>query len=825
MGIRNRLRQRRLVVVLSGSLVGALALSTVAEANQRQPATTIAEWVAQAPLVQITDVRVETTDAGLQVVLETADVTLAEPVTSISGDALILEIPNAVLTGEGFEEFAPAEGIALVQVSPLAGDRVQVVITGADAVPEVAVDSEAVGLTLSVEPGVAQASEDDDETLQLIVTGDEAGSDYFVPNARSTLRTDVDIRGTPSSITVIPQQVIEDQGATEVRDIVRNAAGVNYSTSFGGRQEQFTIRGFAAETFRNGFRDNFFSSVTETELANIDRVEVLRGPASILFGQAEPAGIINLVTKQPLREPFYEVEFTAGSFDFYRPTLDFSGPLTEDRSLTYRLNAAYENTGSFRDGIESERFFVAPTLSWEISPDTELALEFSYLNGTQPIDRGLVILSDDEVADIPFDTVLGDPDAPIDFEETRTELSLNHRFNENLSLRSLLRYTTGDEDLIAIGIPGSSASEDDRNFPITDFRVDQSARTFAIQNDLIAEFNTGAIEHTLLFGFEYANQFRESTFGTRRGATIDIFNPTRDFTFDEKFPPLDSFEQDINSFGIYLQDQIAILDNLQLVIGGRFDTFNDESEFNGESSEIEANAFSPRVGIVYRPVDPISLYASYTRSFTPVGGVDVDGEPFDPERGTGLEVGVKTDIIKDRLFSTLAFYDTTLTNVTTADLDNPSFRVQTGEQRSRGIELDVQGEILPGWNIFAGYAYTDAEVAEDNVIPEGNRLTNVPEHNFNLWSNYTIQEGDFAGLGFGAGVFYVSERAGDLDNSFFVDGYTRVDAAVSYKRDNYRFGLNFQNLFDSKFIEGTQGRQSILPGAPFTILGTFSLEF
>ncbi|NEQ31406.1 MAG: TonB-dependent receptor, partial [Leptolyngbya sp. SIO4C5] len=245
----------------------------------------------------------------------------------------------------------------------------------------------------------------------------------------------------------------------------------------------------------------------------------------------------------------------------------------------------------------------------------------------------------------------------------------------------------------------------------------------------------------------------------------------------------------------------------------------------GVFSETEADAFSPRVGIIYRPIEPVTLYASYTRSFTPNSGTNVDGESFDPERGTAFEVGVKTEIIPDRLFSTLAFYDTTLTNVTTSDPDNPGFSVLTGEQRSQGIELDVQGEILPGWDIFAGYAYTDARVTEDNNIPVGNRLRSVPEHNFNLWTKYTIQEGDFAGLGFGAGVFYESERAGDRDNSFFVDGYARVDAAISYERDNYRFGLNFQNLFDTEYIEAATDDLSIFFGAPFTVLGTVSVEF
>jgi iron complex outermembrane receptor protein len=611
-------------------------------------------------------------------------------------------------------------------------------------------------------------------------------------------------------------------------------SGVNYAASSGNRSEQFVIRGFVAENgiFRNGFRDDFFSIRAVTELANIDRVEILKGPASILFGRSDPAGIINYVTKKPLRKPFYEVGFTAGSFDFYRPTLDFSGPLTENGNLAYRLNAAYENAGSFRDGVERERFFVAPTLSWEISDDTDLTLEFSYLNVTQPVDDGLVVLSDNEVADIPFSTFLGDPSIRQDVEESRTELYFDHRFNDNLSLRSLLRYTTATETGSGVTSRINDESEDDRNFPVEEGSDAKGFfETFTIQNDLTSKFNTGSLEHTVLFGVEYFTGFQDFIAESRPSGTIDIFNPSAfEPATDEPFELQFEGEFTTDSFGIFLQDQIAILDNLQFVIGGRFDTVEVETVFDGEEneeegSEAEGDAFTPRLGIVYQPIEPVSLYASFSTSFFPADGMDISGEPFDPTKGKAFEIGVKGEIIKNKLFSTLAFYDTTLTNVTTEDPDDPNFSIQTGEQNSRGIELDIQGEILPGWNIFTGYTYTDAEVTEDNVIPVGNRLTNVPENNFNLWTTYTLQKGSLAGLGFGAGVFYIGERAGDIDNSFFVDGYTRVDAAIYYEKENYRAAVNFKNLFNADFIEGTGGRLTLEPGAPFAVQGTVSAKF
>ena len=797
-----------------------------------QPATTIDDWVTQIAQsrVTITDVRVEEMEAGVQVVLETAGGELSAPSTQTVGDALIAEIPNAMLDlseRETFEQFGPAEGISLVSVTELPDGSVRVSITGTDAPPQAEVSAEAGSLVLSVVPGIAQVG-DADEGIQVIVTGEQTDSDYFVPNASNTLRTDIPLRNTPSSIQVVPQEVIRDQGATSVREIVRNVSGINFSSAGRNRGEQFVIRGFnnATSNFRNGLRDDFFTTRTATDLANIDRVEVLKGPASILFGRIEPGGVINLVTEQPLREPFYEIDFTAGSFDFYRPTLDFTGPLTESGNLAYRLNAAYQSAGSFRDGVETERFLVAPTLSWQISDNTNLTLEYSYLNDTRPLDRGLVVLSNNEVADIPLSTFLGDPSIREDFDEHRAELYFDHQFNDNLSLHSLLRYANSIE-----GGPGFTSqivgnSADDRNFPVEEGRGRQTFESFTFQNDLVTEFNTGSLKHTVLFGLEYftgSNTFRRET---RSSGIIDIFNASA-FTpaTNEPFEFIFSGGTHIDSFGIYLQNQIAILDNFQFLIGGRFDTYNEEFEFNEEITKTEADAFSPRIGIVYQPIEPVSLYASYTRSFTPTFGTNTNGEAFDPQRGTAFEVGVKAEIIQDRLSSTLAFYDTTLTNITTDDPANPGLSIQTGEQNSRGIELDIAGEILPGWDVFAGYAYTDATITEDNNFTVGNRLNNVPEHNFNLWTIYTLQEGDLAGLGFGAGVFFVGERTGDLDNSFSVDDYTRVDAAIYYERENFRAALNFKNLFDAEFFEGTRNRLSVQPGAPFTVQGTVSVNF
>ncbi len=317
----------------------------------------------------------------------------------------------------------------------------------------------------------------------------------------------------------------------------------------------------------------------------------------------------------------------------------------------------------------------------------------------------------------------------------------------------------------------------------------------------------------------------KDTFNAVAGPPIDIFNPV----FGQIAPPtLLLFNTDVNrtALGIYAQDQMTIAENLKLLIGLRFDTFNQtvEDRLGGTEQNQSENAFSPRVGIVYQPIPPISLYASYSQSFSPVNGRSFEDAQFQPRRGTQYEVGAKADL-SDRFSTTLAFYDLLLSNVLTSDPVNPDFSVQTGAQRSRGIELNLSGEILPGWNILAGYAYTDARIEEDNDLPVGNRLSNVPENSFNLWTTYEIQSGNLQGLGLGLGLFYVGERQGDLGNSFEIPSYLRTDAAIFYKQDNWRAALNVRNLFGVDYVESSFNRNRLFAGEDLTIQSSISWQF
>ncbi|MBE7385472.1 MAG: TonB-dependent receptor [Leptolyngbya sp. SIO1E4] len=808
-----------------------------AESAANPPATTVEEWQAQIAQsrVTITNVRVEETEAGLQIVLETAGGDLTAPATQTVGEALIAEIPNAVLElpeGEVFEQFGPAEGIALVSVTNLPGDRVQISITGTDAVPQAQISADAGTLVLSVVPGVAQAVDADDDAIQVVVTGEE-DEGYNPSNASTATRTDTPLRDTPQSIQVVPRQVIEDQQAQSLQEVTRNVSGVFQGNTFGTTLNTFIIRGFETDVFlRDGFRD---PARILRETADLERVEVLKGPASVLYGTLEPGGIINLVTKQPLEAPLYSAELTVGSFGFVEPSIDLGGPLNEDGTVLYRLNALYESGGNFRDFDQGvERIFVSPSLTWRISDNTDITFNFDYLNDERPLYEGIPAIGD-SVADIPFDRILNGLDDVTKTESFEAGYLLEHRFSDNWRLRNNFRFNSLDRFDVFTNPRSLDESTGILTRRFSD--LERTDKIYSLQTNVVGEFSTGSVEHTLLFGIDL---FRETLDLDNRfsedgdAPSINIFNPEYGLASRperDELPINFLFENQTDTLGIYLQNQIKLSEQWQLLAGGRFDIVDQESDQSGSfgesSSQQQEEAFSPRLGIVYQPIEPLSLYASYAQSFVPNSSVNEDGNLLEPERGMQYEVGIRGEFFDGNLSATLAAFNINKTNIAIADPDLEGVSRPIGEQRSRGIELDVRGEILPGWSIFGSYAYTDAEITEDDGSElEGNRPRGIPEHAASLWTTYEIQEGDLQGLGFGAGVFFVGEREGLDDNSFQLTSYTRTDASIFYQRNNWRAGLNFQNLFDIDYIESADDdRLDIYPGIPFTVLATFSVEF
>ncbi|MGF1673000.1 MAG: TonB-dependent siderophore receptor, partial [Rivularia sp. (in: cyanobacteria)] len=678
--------------------------------------------------------------------------------------------------------------------------------------------------------GEGEGSTQENEPIELVVTGERSG--YRVPNSSTATKTDTPLRDIPQSIQVIPRQVLEDRNVRELRDAIETAGGV---TSTGGRSTSvfggnFQIRGFDVRDsiFRDGIP---FTSLGVLTTSDIESVEILKGPASVLFGQGEPGGVINLVSKKPLFEPFSSTSFTVGSFDTYGWAIDVSSPLNDSKTVRYRLNASYDNYGSFRDFVDGERLSISPTVTWDISPDTSLNVYARYVTESETTDEGLPETSDG-VVDVPRDRFFGEDFGEFEQEQFNIGYTLNHKLNEDWSVRHALQYLEYDPFRYypAFGFAGG-LNESTGELPRIENAARGTYRRFFTNADVIGKFKTSSIQHKLLFGVEYRRNTEDLSFQfTQPYDPINVFNPVYARRPYEIAP---SLFQDVKNtrIGIYLQDQIDLLPNLKVLAGVRYDSVD---SFSGGISEGEPfenefsnSAWSPRFGIVYQPIQPLSLYASYTRSFTPSSGTTADGEPFEPERGRQFEVGAKADLT-DKLSLTLAAFDIRKQNIRTTDPNNPAFSVQTGEQTSRGFELNLGGEISPGWKMTAAYTYLDAFVSEDNSDIEGNRIDNVPENQFSLWSTYEIQKGNLKGLGFGLGLFYIGERQRDLDNTYELGSYFRTDAALFYKRDNWRAQLNIENLFDIDYFRSANYDfigSGVNPGKPFAVTASFAIDF
>ncbi|MHC5771704.1 MAG: TonB-dependent siderophore receptor [Nostoc sp.] len=867
------------VQVLASEKTQDTAIASIKTLSETEfPTTSVKDLLSQSPtnppyqggteggVVIITGVKANPTEKGVEVILQTAQEEQLQITNRSADNNFIADIPNAQLRLPNGDAFTfrsenPIEGIAQITVTNLDTNKIRVTVAGEAGIPAVELfDSPNEGLIFSVTSAAAtsqpqtqpipqqnqsasetqptQPSASGDEPIELVVRGEQDG--YRIEDSSTATKTDTPLRDIPQSIQVIPRQLIEEQRITRVSDALRNVSGIQEPA--GTTRNIFDvpiIRGFTPNSdaiLRNGLRERTSSRIP-SETANLERIEVLKGPASVLYGQGSLGGTVNLVTKQPLSSPYYSVEASVGSFDFYRSSLDFSGPLTSDKTLLYRLNAAVETSGSFVDFLDRQRYFVSPVLTWQIDQNTKISFESEYLATQQPDDLGLpargTVLSNPN-GQIPRNRNISEPfDVSISGNNRnvlRVGYNFEHRFSENWQVRnafqaSLSTYPNNRIFILptSLSADGSLLSRTVRTFPAGGYN-----NTYSLDSYVVGKFKTGSIQHQIVAGFDL---FREVFGGSqinRSIAPINLFNPVYTQTLGGIIgEPFDD-ETTSDSLGFYLQDQIALYDNLKLLLGGRFDIVNQTFKdfIDSSNNDFQQNeAFSPRVGIVYQPIPPISLYASYSRSFQQLIGTTFDNSLFQPEKGTQYEVGIKTDL-SDKVSATLAFYDLTRSNVLTDDLDNLGESIQTGEQRSRGIELDIGGEILPGLSIIGGYAYTDASVTKDTDSEiVDNILNNVPKHAFSLWTTYKITQGDLQGLGFGLGLYYVGDRQGDLANTFELPSYLRTDAAVFYERNNFRVALNIRNLFDIDYYASSQSNLRVFPGEPLTLQGTVSWEF
>jgi len=824
--------QVKRLVLLAGWLVlvpidaqATSAVSLIEGATRGQAANVI---LAQAA-TQITAVRVEPDGDRLRLVID-ADRDIPEPSTSVVGNAVVAEIPNAVLVlpeGGNLEQFAPGPGIALVSVTNEPGNRVRISITGSDGSPSVAVTTAVGSLVLAIGPGQPLAATDD-QAIGIWVTG-EGNEGYSPRNSSTATRTDTPLRDIPQSIQVIPRAVIEDRDAQQLGNALETAASVVDS---GGRGLSVFGPGFLIRGFENRgglFRDGVEAfSLGPLSTNDLERVEILRGPASVLYGQGEPGGIINLVPKKPLSEPFYQFAVGGDDLGSYNGAVDFSGPLKEDRTLRYRFNISYNYFDSFRDKVDGTELLISPIITWDINPNTSLDVYGQYTRNRETIDQGLVV-GENGIFNLPRDRFLGERFSEFSQNQYTLGYRFTHEFNENISFRHVLNYQEYSPRRYAPLF--DSLDEATGELGRLAYFAGGIYQRFFVDAEAVGRFKTGPVSHQILVGAQYRNTREKPEFQfSDLYSSINIFDPVYTRTRYDIEPEF--FRDDtIRNLAIYLQDQIDILPNLKLLAGVRYDTADqtrttqDIGEPRNKFNQTDS-AFSPRFGIVYQPVEPVSLYAAYTTSFQPSFGTqrNLDDSTFDPETGRQYEVGIKWDVT-ERLMLTAALFDIRRQKVTTPDPEDPRFTVQTGEVTSRGLELGLGGEILPGWNLTANFTALDAFVSKDNTDLVDNSLANVPDRQFSLWSTYRIQQGNLEGLGFGLGLFYIGQRAGNSENTFTLPSYFRTDAALFYRRNNWQAQLNVENLFNTRYFLSSDEFLGVIPGAPITVSARLTLEF
>jgi len=667
---------------------------------------------------------------------------------------------------------------------------------------------------------------------------------YNPKSATTGTKIEAPLRDIPQSIQVVPRKVIDDQRALSLSDVLRNVSGFSPSVNsqsqrFGERNAIF--RGFTTNNYyTNGFKDPFNGASFTFGLANVEQVEVLKGPSSVLYGLGEPGATINIITKQPLAEWYAAAALTAGSFGFVSPSIDVSGPLTPGKELRFRLNAAYQWQDSFVDWVQSERYDVAPVLALALGPDTRLTLEGEYQALQEIYYTGLPAegtIRKNPNGKLPISRYLGDASVEGDEFPERTlgkiGYRLDHRFDEHVALRHGFRatfFTSNERDVIPFGFQA-----DLRTFDRDLFIGKATSEDYYILTDVTVDVRTGPLRHKLLVGADQRILSTRQVSGSGLLPPIDAFNPTYNASVIGAETIDRGFVQSGTFLGFYVQDLMTIVDPVKLLVGGRYDLASLDTESRtfatggSTRSSFDEGVFTPRVGLVMQPVPAVSLYASYTTSFNPLTGTTFDGAAFEPERGVQYEAGVKLELLGGKLSSTLAVYELTKENVLTGDPAHPGFSIQVGEQRSRGVEVDVAGEILPGLRLIAAYAYTDAEITRSNSGTEGNRPANVPAHSGSVWGVYEFRDGFFKGLGLGAGVVAVGRRPADNDNSATLPDYVRTDAAIYYKVTRHvDLAVNFRNLFDVRYFETSTFADpfgGITPGPPFSVFGSITARY
>ena len=712
-------------------------------------------------------------------------------------------------------------------------------------------------------------------------------SSYKNTNSFIGTKTASALKEVPQSVGYVTKELILDQGATTVNEVVKNISGVNQNSSY----NDFSIRGFRATGNRNsGNLLNGMRAQTslwkQSSLANIERVEVIKGPASALFGNAAPGGVINRVTKKPLFENKNSITVGVGRWNTLKTYGDFTGPLNPKKTLLYRLNLGYEKTDSFRDLQGSESIIAAPSFSYIPNEKTHINVDFVYQNFNGKIDGGQSVPADGNVYSTPISRSLSAANDFLKENTLNTTIALTHKFSDHISLNAIYLNSSYSEDMLEhtqanlyykqIGNGANAFRYADPNKVM--MTANQRKRYFAnnsFNTYFNFNFNTGILKHKLLVGYDYfiSEQKAGSSSISAQGylskdktkvvntytttanvlagsvqtpttnvPVFDLYDPIAGNAYKDiskyiwKQNTLNPYEE--YSHGVYMQEQIDI-SIVKLLIGLRQEWFTEtlNKETTKEISR-QTSAFIPRVGLVVEASENINLYSTWVKGFQPQGAnIQSDperyGGPFDYMKSELYEVGLKTEWFNKRLSATLAVFKITQENSLeqSPKAGKADWRVPVDEE-SNGFELDVAGQILPNFSVVANYAYTDARIVklkEEGAIKDLNvQRPSTPRHAANLWTKYIFENGSLKGLGAGIGVSYASERLGQVGRratAASYPDYTLLNAVLYYKVKDVQLQLNVNNVLNRTYwISGYDNLRNF-PGAPRNINASVTYRF
>ena len=680
------------------------------------------------------------------------------------------------------------------------------------------------------------------------------------PNKKNeTMLSGFDVKpmDLPQSFQIISNHTLEQQQSIKLSDVIKNVNGIYLTSERGAAQESFGSRGYDMSSnnmFRNGFRVNNGSI---PEISSLERIEVLKGGSALLFGNVAPGGILNMVTKKPKFNSGGEVSMQVGSYEFYKPSVDIYGPL--NNTIAYRFNGSYQNSESYRDVVKRERFYVNPSLLFKVSDKTEIVLQADYLHDDWTPDFGTAIIGK-KIVDLPRNTYLGAVWSNGQTHQATATALVKHEFNENWKLNFNSSYQQYDRKS-----KGTERIQPDaKGFWARPLGQNKNTeQVFADQLNLQGKFNTGSVKHQLFTGVDYDQTIGKAytfAFDQKNYGSGNIF----DFeNFDQGGAVPDAKNTKIvktvtNRFGIYFQELISITDNFKVLAGLRWSW----QEAQATTQDLAKNpvvvtkdnkrpdqAFSPKLGLVYQPTKEMSIFASYSNSFSPNSGTTVDLKAIKPSIIDQYEIGIKNDFFKGLLSTNVTVYQISNNNLAqTAEFKadgtpntDTTIKVLSGATKSKGVEVDVTARPVVGLSVMAGYSYNDMRYSKTSGLKgsfiEGDRLVRVPANTANLSFFYTLHDGALKGISVGTIGNYIGKRVGGwnnqidasqpngiVDREIPLDAFTTIDVSAGYKWQNFSLLVKLSNI-TNELNYNVHENYSVNPIAPRQLMATLKYKF